>query len=300
MKRYSLIIIATLAAIIVFSSACAPSAEVALASTPEPTLSAPAAPTVAPTPTPSPVPTPTPIFSEARTAELNQQMQDFLSKQGEFTPEKITSKMMVTNSPLANDKVGLGIATQQASLQGYFFDYLEKDNRLYLLMGFDGKDGNRFITPVEITQYLYETVEPAVFTVTWAEDNFVGSAGDCGDIDDIDYGKRAKLIPLLDSLKGNTFCIDLRMITFTEDQALVNEFGQVIIDNLNEINSKQKLSFGLLQLVQANGIDYNNPEKIEGDISSILKIYSVDDLSSIDVSDVPLINGIHYFKEDDK
>lgn len=297
MKRFSLIVLATLAAALLFSTACAPSAEVVLSSTPEATISATDVPTASPTPTVSPVPTPTPIFSEARTAELNQQFQDFLNKEGEFTQEKIASMMMITQSVLANDKVGLGIADQQPLLQGYFFDYLEKDDRLFLLLGFDGKDGNRFITPLEITLYLYEAVEPAVFQVTRAEDNYVGS---CFDEGAIDYGKRAKLMPLLDTLKGNTFCILLRMKTFTEDQALANEFGQVIIDNLNEINSKQKLSFGLLQLVQANGIDYNNPEKIEGDTSSILKIYSVDDFSSIDVSDVPLVLAMHYFKEDNK
>jgi len=193
---------------ILFSIACAPSAEVALVSAPEPTETAALAPTATSTPTASPVPTLSPIFSEARTAELNQQFQDFLNKEVEFTQEKIASMMMITQSVLANDKVGLGIADQQPLLQGYFFDYFEKDNRLVLLMGFDGKDGNRFITPLEITLYIYEAVEPAVFQVTRAEDNYVGS---CFDEGDIDYGKRAKLIPLLDTLKGNTFCILLRM-----------------------------------------------------------------------------------------
>lgn len=71
-----------------FSIACAPKAEVSLPSTPEPTITATAAPTASPTPTASPVPTATPIFSEARMTELNQQFQDFLNKEGEFTPEK--------------------------------------------------------------------------------------------------------------------------------------------------------------------------------------------------------------------
>ena len=284
--------------IVFFAVACAPRAEVAPVCTPEPTVSVTAALTAIPTATPSPEPIPAPIFSEARMAELNQQMQDFLNKQGEFTPEKMSSKMMVTTSYLDHDKVCLGISDQEPALQGYLFDYFEKEGRLFLITGFDGKDGNRFITPLEITLYLYEAVEPAVFTVTRAEEKYIGSS--ISNEGDIDYGKRDKLIPLLDSIKGNTFCFYLRARTFTEDKALVDEFGQVIVENLNEINSKVKLSFGLFQLVTSNDLDYKNPENIEGDTSYILKLENIEDFCTINIDNVPLINAIHYFLEEDK
>ena len=143
-----------------FFAACAPRVEAALPSTPEPTISVTAAPTTTSTATPTAIPTPAVDeygFTEERKAELNRQFLDFLNKQGEFTPEKI-SPMLMDPITLNMDKneVGLGIITDFPLVESYFFDYLEKDGRIFLLVGFDGKDGNRFITPLEIPYYFYE------------------------------------------------------------------------------------------------------------------------------------------------
>ena len=298
MKRYSLIIIATLAAIIVFSSACAPSAEVALASTPVPTITATVAPTASPTPTESPVPTATPIFSEARTVELNQQFQDFLNKEGEFTPEKTQEMMMATVSLLDYDKVGLGIADYQPMIQGYFFDNFEKDNRLFLLMGFDGKDGNRFITLLEIPFYLYEAIEEAEFLVEKIKENFIQSS--ISEEGYVDYGERAKLIPLLNTLKGNVIGLALNMDTYSKEGARDDEYSRIVCGYIDEVNPKVDLSFGLFQLIPSNEIDFHNKDRI-GDSDSIIKIKSCDDINDINISDVPIMQGcIIYFAGEDK
>ena len=87
-------------AAMLFAGSCAPSVVATLHSTPEPTVFATLAPTVAPTATAAPSPTPTAVptpatdelsFTEERRAELKQQFQDFLNKEGEFTPEEISS-----------------------------------------------------------------------------------------------------------------------------------------------------------------------------------------------------------------
>ena len=288
-----------LAMIIVFSAvACAPRAEVALNNTPNPTISLAAAPTAAPTATPSPVPTPTPIFSEARTAELNQQFQDFLNKEGEFTPEKMSSKMMVTTSLLDNDKVGLGIADSQPMIQGYFFDYFEKDNRLFLLMGFDGKDGNRFITPVEIPLYIYEVLEGTVFPVRKIKENYIQSS--VSEEGYVDYGERVKLIPVLDATKGKVIGFNLQMDTYCKGGAVKDdEYSRIVFGWVDEVNSKVDLSSGLFQLVSPNDIDYNGKDK-NGNSDPIFKMNNSDDINDINVDDVPIIIDIEYFVGEDK
>ena len=279
-----------------FSIACAPKAEVSFPSTPEPTVSATAVPTATPTPTASPVPTPTPIFSEAQMAKLDQQFQDFLNKEGEFTPEEMTLKMMVTVGPLANDKVGLGIADYEPRIQGYFFDYFEKDNRIFLLMGFDGKDGNRFITPLEIPLYFYEGIEEAEFLVKKNKENYIQSSTEEGYVD---YGERAKLIPLLNTLKGKVIGFTLSMYTYSKEGAKDDEYGRIAGGYVDEINPKVDLSFGLIQLIPSNEIDYDGKDK-NGDSNSILKINNSDDINDINVNDVPIVMGISYFAEEDR
>lgn len=289
------ITIMTIAAMLV-SVACAPHAEVALASTPEPIITATAVPTVTPTPTLSPVPTPTPIFSEERMAELNKQFLDFLNKEGEFTPEKTQEMMMVTTSSLDNDKVGLGITDYQPRIQGYFFDYYEKDNRLILLMGFDGKDSNRFITPVEIPIYISEVAGDSWFTVIKFKDNYVFSARFEGDLF---YGERAKLIPVLNTAKGKVIAILLNVDTYSKEGAGDDEYSRIVCGYIDEVNPKVDLSFGLFQLIPSNDIEYDWEDQ-NGDSDSILKIMSCDDISNINISDVPIMHSIAYFAGEDE
>ena len=256
--------------------------------------------------TPSPIPevteAPTPtlaesFFSEERRAELNQQFQDFLNKQGEFTPEKMSSKMMATTSLLDNDKVGLGIADYQPLIQGYFFDYFEKDNRIFLLMGFDGKDGNRFITPLEIPLYFYEGIEEAEFLVSKNKENYI--QGPISEEGFVDYGERAKLIPLLNMVKGKVIGFTLSMYTYSKEGAKDDEYGRIAGGYVDEINPKVDLSFGLIQLIPSNEIDYDGKDK-NGDSNSILKINNSDDINDINVNDVPIVMGISYFAEEEK
>ncbi len=53
-------------------------------------------------------------------------------------------------------KFGLGLSSIQPHIQGYLFDYFESEGRIILILGFDGADGTRFISPVEIPFYVVE------------------------------------------------------------------------------------------------------------------------------------------------
>jgi len=292
------------ALLFVLQFACAPNmVESAVTPTPEATA--------APTPTPSPVPTavPTPAvdeygFTEERKAELNQQIQDFLSYHGEFTREKMLEMMMEIDSNLGSSEVGLGIADIQPKVQGYFFDYFENDGILFMLMGFDGKDGSRFVTPVEIALYFYEGCDPEQ-TMFWVEEfkvnnimgidynnnNDVVNSND--NIEVKDYGDESKLNGLLTDLKNKIIVLGFNLWKYPRSDAEV--FGQAGFEYLDESNSKVGLSFGLIELVSPNDVYYDNQNNTNGDSSSILIINNIEDIYSIDITKVPIVGSISYF-----
>ena len=291
MKNINRFLAAFLAALLLVSlSACAPNLG-ASAVTPKPEA------TTAPTPTLSPVPTevPTPTvdefgFTEERKAELNQQIQDFLNYRGDFAREKISEMMMEPATDLDISEISLGIVRSIPEIQGYFFDYFEKDNKLFMLMGFDGKDGTRFVTPVEIELYVYKQLSEASFGVfEYDINNFFEN----GNSEFKSYYGENQIISLLNNLKSKVIVLGLN--TMEREEPSVDEIDQtVIVEGTKEINSKIELTFGLFQLVSSNNLTYDNPER--GDTASIIKITSVDDAEKIDISKVPILLNMSYFK----
>ena len=313
--RFTMLLVITII-VIIFCIACANSTIVASISTPVPTESI----TVAPTATPSPIPTATPIFSEEQATELNQNMQDFLNKEGEFTPEKISASLMefyLGNgidhvSRLDMNAAGLGISSYQPHIQGYFFDYIDKEGRVILLLGFDGKDGARFITPVEIPFYFNEAVKEAVFRIEKSTvNNIDGIDYSITGRDTIQFGEcreyitcsdRNSLLQQLDLLKGNVIVIVLDVweydVSDLNKATLEEEIYNRAVEYIDENNSKIGLSFGLLDLVTSNDIDYKSfmENVTNGDSSSILKIVDVNNIDDIDISKVPLTRSILFFE----
>ena len=141
----------------VLAVSCAPRPMAASAGTPEPPPPT-AAPTATPEPTPEPTetPEPTPIvdefdFTEERKAELNQQIQDFLSYEGEYSKENIQKYLLP--GVKKDEFYNLGLVKANESIietQSWLFDYVEKDGDLLLIVGFDGKDGQRLVTILNI------------------------------------------------------------------------------------------------------------------------------------------------------
>lgn len=162
---FSLLIVAS-------SVSCAPRTLVASTNTPEPTHTA--TPSATSTTTPSREPTATPVASlspEEQAALLDQQFQDFLNKEGEYTVEKIEEYCPIWGSRLCYEDgngTDLGILKifkkgstdkydRDVSTYGYLFDVLKYDNNnILLVVGFDGKDGNRFITELMVLGSAYD------------------------------------------------------------------------------------------------------------------------------------------------
>jgi hypothetical protein len=111
--------------------------------------------TPAPTPSPTPGPDATPWMNEEDTANLNRKISAFLNKEGDYTPEKISAMMFDLSGLLDESQMQLGLV-DATHVEGYLFDYVEKDDSLVLIVGFDGSDGERFVAPIQIPLYYLE------------------------------------------------------------------------------------------------------------------------------------------------
>ena len=111
--------------------------------------------TPAQTPTPTADPAATPWMNEEDTAMLNQSIADFLNKDGDFTTEKISANMFDLSGLFDQSKLQLGLV-DATHIEGYFLNYIEKDDSLILLVGFDDVDGERFVAPIQIPLYYIE------------------------------------------------------------------------------------------------------------------------------------------------
>lgn len=284
------LLIMTLIFAILLLTACVPSNKVAILSTPKPTIPIAVTPTATPTATPSPIPTATPIFSEERNMELNQKMQDFLNKEGDFTSEKISSIMIKTTSSLDENEIGLGFANGQI-IEGYFFDYFENDKSVFLLMGFDGSDGGRFITLVEIPIYYDETVQNASFSVCKNKENDINSTNQ----ESSGYRDRNSLVTVLNEVRNRVIAIMLNEWICDWSTANKSDFSSSFVDfTINELNPKASLASGLFYLVTSNGFEISNADVSES--MSIIEVNCMDDLNNTDFKRVPIILAIIYFE----
>lgn len=285
MARFSVLPITVIIIItMICSIACAPKSDIPLPIMPEPTVSATVAPTATPTPTASPVPTPTPIFSEARTAELNQQIRDFINQEGIFTREKMNEISLRNNSEKKATPTEFGIIFNSPRLEGYFFDYFTKDQNIVLVMGFDGKEGKRFVTLLEIAlDYLHnqpfysfsfaKLAERALYT----EFTVIKRFSD---------GNTEGFSSYLDMLKGRVIVIQPSITQFSGD------YSGIIADFVAEHNSKVGLSGKLISLVPSNNIKITSDSYIEGsyDEYQIITFDELKDIQDIDLANVPFID----------
>lgn len=296
--RYA-VLIATVVIVTLCSASCAPGTSAALASTQQPTSTITATPIVTPTPkptiTPSPAPTATPLFSEERTAELNQQIYDFNHNEGGFTNEN-KSKMAIYPEMLEDlDSVKLGLATSDFYIEGYFFDYFEKDESLILIMGFDGRNGSSFTTLVEIPLYFLMGEPKATFVSHAYEKNTVLSS-----MRAIQYASgvdsRDALYDGLDKLISKVIMVKPSFESFPGSE---DDHTGITKEYFKKHENKVGLSGKLLSSVATNEIEIENSSFCESDyeVYSLIKLNNLDDVANIDVSEIPMMHlRVAYFE----
>lgn len=161
--RYAVLIV-TVIILTLCSASCAPRTSIALDSTPQPTSTITATPIVTPTPKPTitPIPTdsPAPTISSDEAVIINQQIQEFLQYKGIYSQENIQSYLY--SSETANEEIfyKLGIVNaweDSYQIQGWLFGYTMKANDLLLIVGFDSRNDDRFVTALKIPLF-YECI----------------------------------------------------------------------------------------------------------------------------------------------
>ena len=267
----------------------------ALDATPAPTV------TSAPTPTPLSGPTPTPWMDEAETAALNQKIQDFLNKTGDFTPEKISKMMFDMSGMFDTSRIQLGLVGA-TFVEGYLLDYVEKDGSLLLLVGFDGNDGGRFVAPIQIPLYYIEgDLTSHFYFLRYYSDK--GYAVRSADITQLDtdllnlqlynlIGKCIAFSPARIPLSGSKNGYSGRAKTyFNEHNNKVALADKLLLSvSTNEENITVSMTFPQIYDV-LNSIDESSLTSL-----TIPRITELNDINTIDLSGVPMIDPAIYYK----
>ena len=231
------------------------------------------------TPSPSPETTETPIFSEERTVELNQQIQDFLNKDGEYTEEKMSQKLIKISSE-HKEEMKMGIMDSTPRIQGWLFDYFESEDNLLLIIGLDNKNDERFVTLLQIPTYFYDKYSPAnfIFTELYG-DTFQGNAKNVDPNNNSDEMKS-----YLDRLKDGPIIFTLRTNKFPDRWSEeAKDLGDFAIRFVDEGNSKVDLSKSLIAEVSNNNLDFDIGDHVDTEIISINESL---DINNIDMSKV--------------
>jgi hypothetical protein len=266
-----------------------------------------ASPTVTSAPSPTATPSPPPAQSAIAAAsaqadeELDKQIKAFLNKESPYRAEDI-QKGLIGRQWVSGDEYGdvtkglkLGLVlsnsdTTMVGIEGILLDYRKKDNSVLIVVGFDGKNGKRFVTPFEISTYVYENVAEAKF-------NFFRLKA--GTVDLSQYiestdGSTENVLKYLEKIKGNVLVLNLDTTDMAKD--MMNDYSGVALDYLKEAHRKVDYARKAVDEVDSNNLGTpDGVKEMTGDVN-LIKIDSAESIDYIDLENVPIIFtgiGIH-------
>lgn len=300
MKHFNRFFAAFLVTLLLVSlSACASKMDVpALAPTPEVSVEVTATLTATLTATPVPTETPVPTLSPEEEKEiLNQQFQDFLNKKGEFTEEKMDYMPIYVDGRGYKDGSDLGILRiftedEMVMTYGYLFDIVKDESgNIGLIMGFDGCDGNRFITVLTICNDAYDYNYKSISDSEKYRMFFVFSIEKGPHLDDnsvvqLEAINSNEIYNYLISLKNKRLAVDIpaRKVHSNDLKGGVKEFW-------DEANERLPYTYNLIYKSATNGVDIS---MIRSSGNGVQLISSFDELGTIDYKSVPIIIGVRY------
>lgn len=301
--RISLLLSLLIVVIALLSTACAPANLVAPAITPEPSTTVAATPTA----TPSPEPTATPVATlspEEQAALLDQQFQDFLNKEGEYTVEKIEEYCPIWGSRLCYEDgngTNLGILKifktgstdkydDSVSVYGYLYSVSRNVNsNIILTMGFDGKDGNRFNSVLMILSNCFdaqtETDDEKRFGLSFGTEE--GLHLDDKYVRQFRATRSDEIYKYLENLIGKKIVAVIAAKKVNLDE--LNNSGAKIF--WKESNNRLPFTYNLISKLANNGIDTSAVGSSGKDIPLIT---NSSDLNNVDFDTVPLVRGIRF------
>jgi hypothetical protein len=218
-------------------------------------------------------------------AKFNQDIQDFLSETGEFSEEALGDRLISYHNEVL-DMGWTGGTGHALYLQGWFINYIRVGDYLILAVGFDGRDGKNLVKPVAIPISYFESNNPSA--------NF--SFEEMGDWDMVTSHQLIweqnpdNIISRLDVVKGNPviFSFYNNMSDGTIGKA-IEMFGEGCEPYFSELKNTSDLVNRLMSEVSSNNENILSRGRAEYEFKSayIPNMQSVDDLRSIDISDIP-------------
>lgn len=294
--RVFTLILTTIA--ITFSSSCVPNISVSSAKVSEPVLTAPASINATAIPSEAPTETPTPSLTpEEQKTLLNQQIQDFLNRTGEYTVEKMNCLPIYGSRFCYEDGNGsdLGILRifnqksdsidKYVAVYGFLFEVVEKNNDIVLTIGFDGRYGTRFVTPLMVIGDAYDedgNGNDFVFSFSTEE----GYHLDDKHVRQLLACNSDAIFDNLCGLKGERVVVDIPAKKASLEGK--NTGSRIFWEGSN---SRIPYTFNLISRLANNGIDTS---AIGSSGKDIPLIYSSDDLNNVDCDSIPIIISIRY------
>lgn len=239
---------------------------------------------------------------EQQKNEINQNITDFLNYEGEFTQKKIDDRKNISSNVYWKESpVKLGLMTEPdgcVSLQGVILGCFERNGILIEIIGFDGNDGNRFVTAGKIETSSYKGGN-IFFCISGIDGVYFGT---CEVVEDTltNDGEIIKkhVQPLVGKTATFQFPIGDIPKNVLKEMAEDTPELQAIQDNyLNERNGSFDLSKALAGHVDLNEMElgFQIPKGVK--IKKITEIENVGDEFEIDNSLIPLIEAVFYKAE---
>jgi hypothetical protein len=260
----------------------------AAASTPTQTASA--APTETPassaTVTPSPMPSPNEAETEKKSYEeiVDMRISDFVGGIGEKNDSSDSVEALIKKRV-----TGLINGTQ---IGGVLLGILDKGDNLLLVVGFEDKDGGRFASVVRIPTYFF--YDPAIGRfILYKHENYevMNNIGTLVESKD-------ELIKEISSQEGEIISFGIVPEEIKDD----SDFGDIdrelpsvirFESDFNGVVDETKALF--LEVVDNNEVSEDLPFK-DSNGAKVEKIENFNDMSGVDVSKVPIIANLDFFK----
>ena len=281
-------LIVTVIIVTMYSASCAPRTNVALVSTPQPTSIITATPIITPTPKPtiSPIPTesPVPTISSDEAVIINQQIQDFLQYKGIYSQENIQSYLYSRGLPNEDDFYKLGIiygAEDSYKIQGWLFGYTMQADDLLLIVGFDSKNSDRFVTALKIPLY-YECSNTIGwvgidYQREWSENSYFHSGENARDYETI----------ISHLVLDQPFLFYYFTNIPSDEQAKEEKYDENAIKLIHEMRDNLQYAYNLVSRLEPNNQTLHVPANTKN--FPISEINVVSDLTGLDRITIPTL-----------
>jgi hypothetical protein len=232
----------------------------------------------------------------SRQTGLNLEICHFLNKQGAYTDKNIELSAIDADGKSRSDDTKLGLVDMNPVIQGVLLDYTEKDGSLILFMGFQGQDGNRFVSPVEVSIYFFKDYEE----VTYFDFEVMGSNCMGNPVNRIKIEDNGdEISEMIKQLKGKIIAFQLDYDGFPEEEIETarknrgGSLGPIGERYVKAQHDKAGLAGKLVTSVATNDVDLHHYDKNYSEERfkdyQIVIIDDIEDVKNIDLSQIPMM-----------